>query len=460
VQISRVLKTTSFQLSLFYGAAFAAGFAFLLLVTYWSTTAILRDQIRLKVSGEIKTLVEEMSSDGLQSVAKDIQERMDVQGAGSQFYFLADRQGAKLAGNLDRVSVASGWQEIAHGAQIKDPADAAEDNQIWGLGTMLDDGSFLFAGEDAGSVLAMQETMISSFVMSAVIALFLAALVGAYVSRRFLGKIDAINRTSLAIIDGALTQRVPVRGTQDELDRLSANLNRLFDSNQTLLESLKHVTTNVAHDLRSPLSRLRQGLDKAAKSARNTSDWQMAVNGAIAEADQMLELFSALLRIAQLEAGAGRSRFKIVDLSAVFEKLANLYAPAIEEEQKSFESDVSRNVHMQGDEELLVQMFANILENAIRHTPQGTKIRLALARADKAFAAEISDTGLGIPAASRTKVFERFYRQEVSRTTPGNGLGLPLVLAIASMHALDVSLHDNMPGLKVIVKPKETAPAC
>jgi signal transduction histidine kinase len=266
-----------------------------------------------------------------------------------------------------------------------------------------------------------------------------------------LRRIDDINNTSLAIIDGRLKERIPVRGTSDEIDRLSANLNRLFDSNQSLLESLRQVSSNIAHDLRTPLSRLRQGLEEARAQTGNQTSYEAAIDAAIAESDQLLATFAALLRIAQIESGSRKAGFKTVDLTGVFERVANALQAVAEDQGKDLVSVLEPNVKFHGDGELLLQMAVNLVENAIRHTPPGTRIVLSLANSSGAIAASIADSGPGIPVEQREKVFEHFYRLDTSRATAGNGLGLSLVSAAATLHGIGISLHDNKPGLKVLL---------
>jgi signal transduction histidine kinase len=332
---------------------------------------------------------------------------------------------------------------------------------LWGKGTILPDGSFLFAGEDAYSVIVAQDAILESFAWSMAIALVVAIAAGIFASKRFLGRIDAINVTSSAIMDGRLKERIPIKGTSDEMDRLSANLNKLFDSNQKLLESLKHVTTNIAHDLRSPLSRLRQGLESARISGGSKKAYEAAVDSGIEEADRLLATFSGLLRIAQIESGSRKAGFRSLDLSDIVERVASAYKAVAEDQCKKLHAAIEPAVQITGDRDLLVQMFANLVENAIRHTSPRTEIVLKLASDKSGIIAQVADSGPGIPAGERDKVFERLYRLDASRSTPGSGLGLSLVAAVGALHGIEITLADNHPGLRVILKfPKtEASPA-
>ena len=449
---SRLFKTASFRLSALYGGVFAFGFGTLLLVIYWTTTTALRDQIRTEVQSDLHALTTEAAADGVDAIVQDINDRVVPVSGTTAYYFLSDGQGHKLAGNLDGIAMRDGWQEapLDEAAITKTGNLDDEDHQLWSQGVHLADGSFLLAGQDAFRVLSVQEAIINSFAWSAGISFLLAALAGIVVSQGFLRRIDAINTTSLAIIDGHLKQRIPVRGTSDEIDRLSSNLNRLFDSNQSLLESLKQVSTSIAHDLRLPLSRLRQGLEEAHLQ-NNKSKYKAALEAAIVESDQLLATFSALLRIAQIESGTRRAAFRQMDLTAIFEQVAGAYRAVAEDQQKAMQLSIAPGIRTFGDRDLLTQMLVNLLENALHHTPARTTITLSLQNGGVGPLATISDSGPGIPASERQKVFERFYRLDTSRSTPGSGLGLSLVAAITSLHGITVDMHDNAPGLRVVL---------
>lgn len=450
----RLLKTASFRLSILYTAVFAVCFASLLFITYWTATAALRDQIRSKIAEDLQALIAEATNDGTNSIIQDINERLQIAGEATGYYYLADSRGQKLAGNLDRLETKDGWREadFSESAVPTSRSQLDQDHQLWGQGTHLADGSFLFVGQDAFRVLSVQEAIIESFAWSMAIAFVLAALAGLLVSQGFLSRIDAINKTSLAIMNGSLKERIPIRGTSDEIDRLSMNLNRLFDNNQSLLESLKQVTTNIAHDLRSPLSRLRQNLEATRIGSGDIASYEEAVDSAIVESDHLLATFSALLRIAQIESGSRKSGFRTVNLTEVLERVTTAYRAVAEDESKELNEAFDNGILVHGDGELLLQMAANLIENAIRHTPPRTKIAFTLSRSADGPIVTVSDSGPGIPLSEREKVFERFYRLDASRTTPGNGLGLALVAAVATLHGIRVSLEDNNPGLKVILR--------
>ena len=452
----RFFRTAVFRLSAFNGLAFSACLLVLLGASYWTATSVLRDQLRSNVQDEIGELFEDIDPSEI-AIAELLEEHLKSPvGRVDYYYYLVDRDGHRLAGNLGRIDAAEGWQELPFDkiptGPNAGPANEADDHQLWGLGTRLSDGSLLFVGQDAYGVISAQEDIVTSFGWSAGAAFLLAAVAGIVISEGFLRRIDAINKTSLTIMDGNLRERIPVRGTSDEIDRLSVNLNRLFDSNQALLESLKQVSANIAHDLRMPVSRLRQELEEARLRANDAASYESAVDAAIAESDKILAISAALLRIARIESGSRRAGFKQLDLTAIFERIADAYQPVAEDQSRVFDRSFTAGIAYVGDDDLLLQMLANLLENALQHTPAGTPISLSLTKMPDGAVAVIADRGQGIPAEFRMKVFERFYSLNSSRTQGGSGLGLALVSAVAALHGIAIELDDNRPGLRVTLR--------
>jgi signal transduction histidine kinase len=261
-----------------------------------------------------------------------------------------------------------------------------------------------------------------------------------------------ITRTADAIVAGDLSRRIERTGSGDDFDHLSATLNAMLDRIAGLMENLRQVSSDIAHDLRTPLSRLRQDLEEAKNQDLTAAGYKSVVERAVAEADVLLETFSALLRIAQIEAGTRRSAFRLLDLSDVVRTVAEAYAPAVEERGRRLQTEITDAVQVNGDRGLLSQLFVNLVENALRHTPAGTTITLRLSRQGAAALAEVADTGSGIPKDERAKVLRRFYRLERSRTTAGSGLGLSTVAAIVELHHAAIELLDNEPGLRVVIR--------
>jgi signal transduction histidine kinase len=273
---------------------------------------------------------------------------------------------------------------------------------------------------------------------------------GIWLSRAFLRRVDAIARTAEAIIGGDLTRRVPTVGTGDDLDRLAATLNRMLDRIAALMESLRQVSSDIAHDLRTPLTRLYQRLEGARVRSATVADYEAALEAAVGEADAMLQTFASLLRIAQVEGSSHTDRFTEIDLSELAETVADAYLPDIEARGQLLASAVDPGVRIRGDRELLTQGLANVVENAMRHTPPGTRIQIALsAEPDGRVVLSTSDDGPGVGATDLPRLAERFYRGEHSRTTPGSGLGLSLARAVAELHGGGLEIHRLAPGLRV-----------
>lgn len=460
---TRLLRTTSFRLAAAYAALFGASVVLLFVVVYVIAGDVLDRQLAAGIRNETAALVEDYRTGGLAHAGRAIDERLAAPRRSTLFYALMDADGRRVAGNLSAVPPREGWQMLSPPEEVEEPADDdAEDDEngrLLALGTVLADGAFLLVGEDAHPIAEVKEAIALAFAWAFGIGVFLAIGGGAFLSARFLRRVDAVNRTSRAIVEGNLAERIPTRGTGDEMDRLAANLNDMLDRIQTLMEGLRQVSSDIAHDLRTPMSRLRQRLEAARLQAGSITEYETAVDRAIADADAILSTFGALLRIAQIEAGVRRTAFADVDLSEVFERVTDAYAPVAEDLGHRLAADIEPGIMVRGDRDLLAQMLANVIENALRHTPPDSSVSIALFRRNGAPVGEISDDGPGIPESEREKVFRRFYRLDASRSTAGSGLGLALVAAVAALHGIRINLCDNRPGLAVILQFSESAPS-
>jgi signal transduction histidine kinase len=444
----RLLRTTSFRLSALYAVLFGASALVLYGVIYWIAIDALRQQLVAAIDGELVALVETDRTGSASHAAEMIGRRLTSGGRLTTFYLLQDAGGAKLAGNIPAMAPVTGWVELPVPAQGDHDEDAIDRHHMLARGAPLPDGGFLLVGTDSYRLTELREAILGTFGWGLTVTILLAVIGGAVLSAGFLRRIEEINRTARAIIDGKLDDRVPARGTRDELDQLAQNFNEMLDRIQALMVSLGQVSSDIAHDLRSPLSRLRQGLEATRAAPRSTDDYEGAVDRAIAEADSILATFAALLRIAEIEAGTRQAAFAALDLSEIFRHVADTYAAVAEDCGQKLVATIAPGLTIRGDRELLVQMLANLVENAIRHTPAGTTIALELERAAGCILGRVSDNGPGIPADARAKVFRRFYRLEASRTTTGSGLGLALVAAVAELHRIRIELADNEPGLR------------
>jgi len=291
--------------------------------------------------------------------------------------------------------------------------------------------------------------VLTRFALAFAALLALGVAGGFALSRAVQRRMAAISGTAEAIIDGDLGRRVPVRG-DDDLSRLAMTLNRMLDRIGVLMDSLRQVTSDVAHDLRTPLNRLRQRLERSARQAQDPSH-RAEIEGALDDVDAILATFAALLRISEVEAGARRAAFRRLDLRALTRAVAEDFSPAAEDTGHRLEFEDGPPVWIEGDAELLTQMTVNLVENALRHTPAGCVVRLSLDEAGGEPALTVSDNGPGVPEAERARLFDRFYRLERSRSTPGSGLGLALVQAVARLHRGEASVTGASPGLQARV---------
>jgi signal transduction histidine kinase len=292
-------------------------------------------------------------------------------------------------------------------------------------------------------------------VASAIAIIFTLALLGGILmGRSVLKRIDAVRQTAGEIIEGDLTQRMPFTHRNDEFDRLSLVLNRMLQRLEKSMQGMREVTDNLAHDLRTPLNRLRNRLELTLLKDPKTVDYQKSQQDAIEDVDTLINTFNSLLNIAQTESGAKRSKLQAVDLSQLMNSLGELYEVVAEEENIRFEYQVKDNLRVQGNQQLLAQAFTNLIDNAVKYTPQYGHISLDAKKVKDTIIITIRDTGLGIPENQREHVFQRFVRLDNARTSVGNGLGLSLVKAVMDQHEAQITLGDNKPGLIVNVRLK------
>ena len=444
----RIFRTTAFRHALTYSALFGASVACLFVFVYWQTTSFATGQIRTAISAEAATLAMDARKDGTAGLVRKIDARLRSAGWRSFDYLLIDRNGRTLAGNLLGVNPGPGWVEIHQHGLTGNPEEMP-DGTILLFGLELPDGARLFVGQSTDSLVDLRQLVAEAFAGAGAVTVGLALLGGLLMSGTLLRRVETVNAAAARIIDGDLANRIPERGTQDEFDRLAGNLNRMLDRIEHLMVGLRQVSSDIAHDLRTPLSHLRQDLEAARLKAPSAEGYIATIDRAITQTDEILSTFGALLRIAEIEAGASRSAFTVVDISEVFTRIRDVYAAVVEDEGRILHDAIEPGLTVRGDRELLTQMLANLVENAIRHTPRGTRIHLMMKAGESGPVGIVADSGPGIPEEMRGKVLQRFFRLEISRTTRGSGLGLSLVAVIADLHGISLSLEDNHPGLRV-----------
>ncbi len=434
-----MFRSTSLRLAALYTAVFAISVVALGVLTLFATRAALSDQFEARIAAEAAALTQEYRTEGFDGVLQAVHERDRTPGALD--YGLRGPRGEALAGSLAHSSTGAGWATL--------PSAGGDDEAVRVLTTRLPDGHWLLVGDDEERIEAVDGAVLRGFGAAFVGVVVLGVLGGFALSRDVHRRLAAISGTAEAIIDGDLARRVPVRGSDDDdLDRLAITINRMLDRIAQLMESLRQVSNDVAHDLRTPLTRLRQRLELSLSSEAERGP---AIEGALGDLDAILDTFAALLRIAQIEGGARRAGFRPTDLSAIARNVAEAFMPSAEDAQRGLALDAPAPLLVDGDPELLTQMLVNLIENALRHTPPGARIVVKTARQNGQAIVSVIDDGPGVPPAERERVFDRFHRLEASRSTPGSGLGLALVAAVARLHGAEASLRDAAPGLEARV---------
>jgi signal transduction histidine kinase len=316
----------------------------------------------------------------------------------------------------------------------------------------LERGLRLLVGRDIRERLQLVDRVRESLVWGLALMAALALAGGALISRPTLSRIEAISRTSREIMAGDLGRRIPLTGRRDELDRLAESLNAMLDQIQRLVAGMRQVSDNIAHDLRTPLSRLRNRLEVSLMDHSDPARYREAIERTIVEADGLLKTFNALLSIAQAEAGVSRGRFEPIDLDRVVQDVADLYGALAEERGVALSTSPMSRMVVDGDRHLLFQAVSNLVDNAVKFTPAGGRVALSARAEGPQALLVVADSGPGIPVEARSRVLERFVRLDASRGAPGSGLGLSLVAAVARLHDGAIELADNSPGLRAVLR--------
>ncbi len=445
----RLVRTSSFRLTLRYAALTFVSLLVLFVVILWSATNFMRHQIDITVDAEIGELLAAAGDDDLPALQRIVEST--ARESGGFFYQLQNAKGDILVGDLPKLEPVVGirnWRRF-HALNEK--------IELRGRGTTAAQDSYLFVGTNAHEVHELRESITRSFLFGVAGSMLIVLVGGAALSFSVLRRIEAVSQTSRDIVGGDLKRRIALSGSQDEFDHLAESLNAMLDRIQLLMDGLRQVSTDIAHDLRTPLTRLRQRLELAQARAPDAAALHAMLGDTLIEVDAILQTFSALLRIAQVESGARRASFARVDLSELLQTVAEVYQPAFDEHRQLFTVSVERELSITGDRELLTQLFANLLENASRHCPAASRIALSATATESNVEVIVADDGPGIPAEMREKVLQRFVRLDASRSTLGDGLGLSMAAAVAVLHDAPLQLLDNAPGLRVVLSFAKTA---
>ncbi|MDB5690464.1 MAG: hypothetical protein JWL91_2340 [Sphingomonas bacterium] len=444
-----LLSSGAFRFALLIATVFAIGAAALLLVVEQSVARYTVEAAEDSVNAEADILAAEDAGLGRAELIRAIDRHARAVRERQLRYLLIDPSGRRVTGTLPAAAAASGWQRIA----IRDPGDPEQSGRsipLLALSVRLSDGAVLVVASDLSDLVDLRHRLrLFTIAFGGLISL-LALVGGLIVGSLFLRRLESVNRAIAQINGGRFAERLPPIGMGPEFDRLSANLNSMLDRIEALLDSLRQVSTDIAHDLRTPLTRLRQRLECIRDVGEDLSLPEQ-LDAALSQIDEILALFGALLRIGSLEGGT-RILDGVADLSELVDRIGQAYAPVAEDSGHELEVAVAPGVTVTGDAELLAQAVTNLVENALTHTPPGSRVSLVLTLGKGGAQLMVADDGPGVPEHERDKVIRRFYRMDRSRHTPGAGLGLALVSAIAVLHGSAVILEDNRPGLRVVLR--------
>ncbi|WP_448192868.1 sensor histidine kinase [Azospirillum sp. sgz301742] len=431
----RLLHSTTFRVALLYQGLFLTSVLVILGLIHTMSTRFLDRQTDQPIELELNDFTAVQRAHGLSGLVAAVQERSRDSRTGT-LYRLTGPDGQVLAGSLAPPAA----------------PDADPTRPMRALGRAFEDGSHLLIGRDVTERRDFERQLREVLVLALLLTVAFAVLGGVLISRNVTHRLEVINRTTRRIMVGHLDERIPRFRNDDELDQLAGNLNEMLDQIGHLMAGLRHVSEGIAHDLRTPLNRLRAQLEMAAFDAQELDGGdaiQDAIQEAIQEADRLLDMFAALLSIAKAEAGYQQIPLSEMELGAVVRRVAEFYEPVAEERSVTLRVDADREVMIVGQDQLLAQAVANLIDNAIKYTPPGGSVSVTVTPTPEIV---VADTGPGIAPEDRERVVRRFFRLEHSRTTPGNGLGLALVDAVARLHDAALEMADNGPGLRVTLR--------
>jgi signal transduction histidine kinase len=475
--LGKLLRTTAFQLTLVYLLIFILFAASLLGYFALNTRRLITEQITTTVNTEITGLSEQYSQGGIRRlvIVVDLRSRRP----GSSLYLVTTPTGEGLAGNVGSLEPGvldhPGWLETNY---RRLDAPEGSDHRALVQVVQLPGGFHLLVGRDLEERERLFGIIANAGQWSIALVIVLGLIGGFFVSRRVLKRIDAMTGTAQTIMTGDLTGRLPVAGTGDELDRLAENVNAMLERIEALMRGLKEVSDNIAHDLKTPLTRLRNRCEQALRHPTGEPGYRAALETTIAESDDLIRTFDALLMIARAESGQARDNMTEFDAAQIARDVGELYEPLAEEKGIELKVEAPTAAPVRGNRELVSQALANLIDNAIKYAaPNGkadaivnsspndavngqrTEIVVAAGKEGERIALSVADHGPGIPEADRGRVVERFVRLEQSRSEPGSGLGLSLASAVARLHGGELKLEDNHPGLRSIIALPRAGPA-
>ncbi len=454
----RLLRTTAFRSFFFYFVLFALAAAIAVAYIYWKTNVLLAVQLESTIQAETQSLDEQYRSGGLDQLIRTVAERSET--PGNSLYLLTDAEGRRLAGTLKAVSTEL-WNMQGRVAFVyrRPAAGGIEERLAYAVVFRLQDGSRLIVGRDIEDRREFGRVARTAFLWTLGGMTLIGLLGGLLIGRGFLRRIESITQTSQQIMAGALSRRIPLTSSGDEFDRLAGSLNAMLQRITELVDSFKEVSDNIAHDLKTPLTRLRNRIETALREASGENAYREALQATIEEADEIIRTFDALLSIARLEAGATTNARSEFDVSALVGGICDLYEPVAEERGLALACQPAAPAMIRGERQLIAQAVANLIDNAIKYGSVGDEaepggdggISVSVAMNGETAQIIVADHGPGIPESDRERAFKRFVRLEASRSRPGSGLGLSLAAAVARLHGGQIDLLDNRPGVRAVL---------
>jgi signal transduction histidine kinase len=443
--MNRFLRSTSIRLALGYAGLFVVSSLILVGFLWWRTASYLDREIDAVIIADTQAIGDRLRDFGLSGAIQTINERISRTADEHSVYLLTDPRLTPIAGNLDAwpldVGRPQGWYQVQ---LVRDDRPYA--TRVFNV--QLPGDFHLLVGRDVQTRIALRRLILQSLIWAGLLAVMLAVGGGLLVRRSVLRRVEAINRTARAIVQGDLSQRVPTRDSSDEFDQLTQIINNMLGQIQVLIEGIRNTSNAIAHDLRTPLAELRSRLEGLLRSFGPTEAVADELQNAISDIDRLIGIFNALLRLSELDSGVRRAGFRRIELADLIAEVAEVYEPIAEEKAIALRVDVVHRPAINGDPFLIAQAVGNLLDNAIKYAPEQGKISVSLSRTgDGKTVIAVSDNGPGIASEEHGRVVERFYRGDASRRTPGVGLGLSVVAAVARLHGGTLEFADNRPGL-------------
>jgi len=444
-----LLRATTFRLALSYLGIFTVSAMALLALVSWSTSVFIEWQVQETVEAEATGLSEQYRERGIQGVAEIIGSRSSQDIERRAVYLLMAPDGNRIAGNLfgwpDEKGDDAGWTRFV----IERIGDGSFATEVLARTYVLPQDYKLLVGRSMHDAKRVKSAINRALGWGLALTVLLGIVGGYFTSRHMLTRVEAMSRTARRIVGGDMKSRMKLTGTRDEFDQLATSFNEMMDEIERLVEGIRTVTDNIAHDLRTPLNRLRSRIDVALLANPDPAELRRVLEETVVEADNLLATFNALLTIGNVESGQRLHSFEPLNPAHLACDAVELYEPLAEEKGLRIACHADPDLTLKGDRHLMFQALANLVDNAIKYTPEGGTVSVTVAGTAAGVEISVADSGPGIPAEAREKVLDRFVRLDATRTTPGNGLGLSLVKAVARLHGAQLRLDDNAPGLRV-----------